>query len=65
MWEIEANCRRIPDTTPWTKPLRQTYGDWFLACVRSVGLDCVWGPMSLRCDGVFEVRGIGLDEVRQ
>ena len=33
-WEIKPDRRRIPDTTPWTKPVGPAYGDWFLTCVK-------------------------------
>jgi len=30
---MKPDRRRIPDTTPWTKPIGPAYGDWILACV--------------------------------
>jgi hypothetical protein len=35
----KADRRRIPDTTPCTKPLEETYGYWFPACAEIRGYE--------------------------
>jgi hypothetical protein len=42
--ERKADRRRIRDTTPCTKPLAGTYGDWFPVCSEIRGREVCVGP---------------------
>jgi hypothetical protein len=55
--EMKPDRRRIPDTTPWTKPVGLAYGYWYLACVKGCrhGAHVRWRAevgLSVRREGI-------------